>query len=37
MSTPFSFTLSPQENDTIATFYETFHGGNISIQVLSLK
>ncbi|XP_009386125.2 uncharacterized protein LOC103973320 isoform X2 [Musa acuminata AAA Group] len=34
IETPFSFTLSPQENDTIATFYETFHGGNISIQYL---
>ncbi|KAG6537027.1 hypothetical protein ZIOFF_002105 [Zingiber officinale] len=31
---PFSFTLSPQENETVATFYETFHGGNISIQYL---
>ncbi|XP_042378259.1 vacuolar protein sorting-associated protein 26C-like isoform X1 [Zingiber officinale] len=31
---PFSFTLSPQEDETVATFYETFHGGNISIQYL---
>ncbi|WOL18495.1 hypothetical protein Cni_G27292 [Canna indica] len=32
--TPFSFILSPQENVTLASLYETFHGGNISIQYL---
>nr|XP_029121424.1 Down syndrome critical region protein 3 homolog isoform X2 [Elaeis guineensis] len=31
---PFSFSLSSQENGNHGAFYETFHGGNISIQYL---
>ncbi|XP_073117548.1 uncharacterized protein [Elaeis guineensis] len=31
---PFSFSLSAQENGNHGAFYETFHGGNISIQYL---
>lgn len=31
---PFSFSLSSRENGNSGPFYETFHGGNISIQYL---